>query len=169
MCSALKEEESGSPGILRVGVAWEVSLHGIQPATRRFNARYPNLRVEVLCDHADNLIRDLHGQRADLAVLSGRPKATPADGRLIVTRLAASKRHRLFWIARRMQGQSLLANEFENELRGQSKNVSAAGSIEELAVRSPAVLQGTSPRPKVVPLRYHERGSHVAVLKLGRS
>src|SRR5258708_5179862 len=84
MCSALKQQESGVTGSLRVGVTWQVSLDWIQPVAKRFNTRYPNLRVEVLWDQAPNLMRDLHGRRADVAVLSGRPKGLPGDGRLIV-------------------------------------------------------------------------------------
>jgi len=169
MCSAPKEQESGSTGILRVGVTWEVNLDWIQPVTRQFNGRYPNLRVEVLCDQAHTLMRDLHEQRADVAVLSGRPKGIPGGGRLIVSRLTRLNSKRSFWIARPMQGQSLLASAFEKELQGQSGNMRSSGPSAVPSVRSPVDIQRTSPRPEAVPVRHHQSSPHVPVLKLRRS
>ncbi len=151
MISALKKQDSGSTGILRVGVTWEVSLDLIHPVTKQFNARYPSIRVEVLCDQADSLMRDLHVRRADIVVLSGRPKATPGDGRFIVTRLPSSKPQRTFWIARRMHGQSPFAAAFEQELRGQVENARRARSSKVLQVRSLALGQRTSLKPEIVP------------------
>jgi hypothetical protein len=169
MLSALKEQESAVTGTLRVAVAWNVALDWMEPTAKQFNAQYPNLRMEVLCDCADKVLQDLHERRVDVALLSGRPRGTPGLGNLIFTRLVRSKPQRPFWIARRIQGQSIVASAFERELRSQSESVMATGPSGLLLVGPLTAMQRASLGPEVVPARHDQGRSRVAVLKLRRS
>lgn len=159
MCTALKEQESESRDILRVGVTWEIGLDWIHPLAKRFSARCQNLRVEVLCDQTDKLVRDLHKQRADVVVLSGRPKPVPGAASLIVTRHARSEPRWSFWIARRLQGQSLLASAFEQELRGHC----ATFKTNRLAV-----VQSAASRAVLAPRQRGELRTSVAMVRAKR-
>jgi len=173
MLSALKDQENATTGTLRIGVTWDVALNWIEPATKRFNTRYPNLRVEVLCDCLDKVMQDLRVFRADVGVFAGRPRSTPALGSVIVTRFSRKKAAHPFWIARPTQGQSLLASAFEQEMLSESENQLAvkSTSLQEsstLPACSSAVCQSTDPQSERLYLRHKGRATSVAMPKVQR-
>lgn len=114
--SALKEEHCIRAGILRVGVMIGENFEWIPQLATSFNNRYPEIRLEILCDRSVNFFKDLEERRMDIALLSGRPKSDVQNKSLIVTRVRGCRQHEAFWVARRRLGRSPLACAFEEIL-----------------------------------------------------
>lgn len=67
---ALKKLEQGH---LRIGANESTNSYLLPQLTQVFHGRYPNIKIEVVCDHTDVLIRQLRERRLDLALLAYLP------------------------------------------------------------------------------------------------
>jgi len=113
---SILKEDCSCVGKLCVGVTSGENFEWIPQLTMSFNNQYPNIRLEILCDHPVNLFRDLTERRMDLALLSGRPKNDVQNKNFIVTRVKGIRPQGSFWVVRRKLGRSPLACAFEENL-----------------------------------------------------
>jgi len=60
-------------GHLRIGANESTNSYLLPQLTQVFHERYPNIKIEVLCDHTDGLLRQLKERRLDLALLAYLP------------------------------------------------------------------------------------------------
>ena len=134
--SILKEEDCSFAGNLRVGVTSGEDFGWIPELNRRFNRQRPDIRLEILCDRAGNLFRDLADRRIDIALLSGRPKTDVQSKNLIVTRVRGVRPHGSFWVVRRRLGRSPLAYAFEESLLTHFKTLTGARNVKRIELRS---------------------------------
>jgi len=114
--SALKEGHCTRGGILRIGVTSGQNFEWISQLTKSFNNRYPEIRLEILCDRRVTFFKDLAERRMDIALLSGRPKSDAQSKNLIVTRVRRRRPYEALWVVRRRLGRSPIACEFEEIL-----------------------------------------------------
>ena len=73
--SALKQEDCPAAGVFRIGVTSGGNFEWFRQLSTRFNSRYPEIRLEILCDRPANIFKDLSARRMDIALLSGRQKS----------------------------------------------------------------------------------------------
>jgi DNA-binding transcriptional LysR family regulator len=114
--SALKQEDCPCAGVLRIGVTRGGNFEWFPQLSTRFNSRYPDIRLEILCDRPVNFFKDLSERRMDIALLSGRQKSDIQNESLVVTRVKGRRPHEAFWVVRRRLGPSPLACAFEEIL-----------------------------------------------------
>ena len=67
---ALKKLKQGQ---LRIGANESTNSYLLPQFTQVFHERYPNIKIEVVCDHTDALLRQLKERRLDLALLAYLP------------------------------------------------------------------------------------------------
>jgi DNA-binding transcriptional LysR family regulator len=132
---ALKKED-GSEKRLRVGLASGENFEWIPELTGAFNRRYPEVRLEILCDRSDRLFEHLADRRIDIAVLSGRPKTAVQSKNLVATRVRGLRPLGSLWVLRRRIGGSPLGHAFEQSLVGHSKNSTNVPNVGRREVRS---------------------------------
>jgi DNA-binding transcriptional LysR family regulator len=131
---ALKKE-NGSEKRLRVGLASGEDFEWIPQLTGAFNRRYPDVRLEILCDRSDRLFGHLADQEIDIAVLSGRLKTGVQSKNLVATRVRGPRPLGSFWVLRRRTGGSPLGHAFEESLVAHSKNSTSVPNVRRREVR----------------------------------
>lgn len=85
-------------GRLRIGANESTSLYLLPRLTQVFHEQYPEIKIEVTCDHSEQLLADLHDRRLDLALLAHLPQRDGLDVRLVMKDelvLIADPQHRL--------------------------------------------------------------------------
>jgi len=132
---ALKKEKRGEQR-LRVGLASGENFEWIPELTGVFNRRYPEVRLEILCDRSEQLFRHLADQQIDIAVLSGRPKTGVQSKTLVATRVRGIRPLGSLWVLRRRIGGSPLGHAFEESLVGHCKNSTNVPNVGRREVRS---------------------------------
>jgi DNA-binding transcriptional LysR family regulator len=60
-------------GYLRIGANESTNSYLLPELTQVFHERYPNIKIEVVCDHTDSLLRQLKERRLDLGLLAYVP------------------------------------------------------------------------------------------------
>ena len=60
-------------GHLRIGANESTNSYLLPELTHVFHERYPNIKIEVVCEHTDGLIRQLKERRLDLGLLAYLP------------------------------------------------------------------------------------------------
>ena len=84
-------------GHLRIGANECTNSYLLPRLTRVFHQRYRSIRIEVLCDHTNGLIRQLKERRLDLALLDYLPEEPQLEAQPLVRDevvLIASPQHR---------------------------------------------------------------------------
>src|SRR5260370_37570550 len=133
---SILKEDCSCVGNLRVGVTTGENFEWIPQLTMSFNNQYPNIRLEILCDRAVNLLRDLTERRMDLALLCGRAKGDAQNMNFIVTRVKGIRPHGSFWVVRRKLGRSPLAYAFEENLVRHFRSSAGTRNLKRIDVRS---------------------------------
>jgi DNA-binding transcriptional LysR family regulator len=114
--SLLQDDGRACTGRLCVGVNGAANLRWIPQLTATFGHQYPDVRVEVLCDRPEKLIRELVDRKVDLALLAAQPEHHVANADLVMTLVSAFGRERSLWVVQRRVGRSHIAKAFEEML-----------------------------------------------------
>jgi DNA-binding transcriptional LysR family regulator len=110
--SVLTGESNGYSGRLCIGICGTACLQWIPRLNSAFSERYPNVRVEVLCDQSERLLRALMDHRLDLALLATLPEDSLPSSNLVATPIQDSGKGRSFWLVQPRVGRSHVANVF---------------------------------------------------------
>jgi DNA-binding transcriptional LysR family regulator len=96
--AALDSLKKLKQGHLRIGANESTNSYLLPELTHVFHERYPNIKIEVVCEHTDVLIRQLKERRLDLGLLAYLPNEHGLDAQPLVRDevvLIMSSRHKL--------------------------------------------------------------------------
>ncbi len=85
-------------GQLRIGANESTNSYLLPQLTQVFHHRYPNIKIEAVCQHTNGLIRQLKERRLDLALLAYLPEGHDLEARPLLRDevvLITSPRHHL--------------------------------------------------------------------------
>lgn len=68
--AAVAETRNGQRGTLRIGTNESISLYLLPQLTQMFRQLYPEVKLEVTCDHSDALLSALRRHRLDVALVA---------------------------------------------------------------------------------------------------
>jgi DNA-binding transcriptional LysR family regulator len=71
-------------GTVRIGANESTSVYLLPRLTKTFHEEYPDLKIEVVSGHSDQLLDQLHERRLDLALLAQLPEQHELETRLIM-------------------------------------------------------------------------------------
>lgn len=71
-------------GHLRIGANESTNSYLLPELTQVFHERYPNIKIEVVCDHTNGLLRQLKERRLDLGLLAYLPADHELDAQPLV-------------------------------------------------------------------------------------
>lgn len=123
--SMLRDDRGGCTGRLCIGVNAAANLRWIPQLAGTFNRQHPDVRVEVLCDRSEKLVRELVERKVDLALLSAPPENHGANADLVMTSISGFARERSLWVVQRRVGRSHVAKAFEEILLSFSKSAAS--------------------------------------------
>ncbi len=85
-------------GAVRIGANESTSVYLLPRLTQTFHEQYPDIKIEVTCEHTEKLLSQMEARRLDLALLAYLPENHDLEARLIMRDelvLIVSPRHRL--------------------------------------------------------------------------
>jgi DNA-binding transcriptional LysR family regulator len=85
-------------GAVRIGANESTSVYLLPRLTQAFHEQYPDIKIEVTCEHSEELLSQMQARRLDLALLAYLPEDHDLEARLIMRDelvLIVSPRHRL--------------------------------------------------------------------------
>lgn len=85
-------------GAVRIGANESTSIYLLPRLTQAFHEQYPDIKIEVTCEHSEELLSQMQARRLDLALLAHLPEDHNVEARLIMRDelvLIVSPRHRL--------------------------------------------------------------------------
>lgn len=85
-------------GTVRIGANESTSVYLLPRLTQTFHEQYPDIQIEVSCEHSEALLTEMKARRLDLALLAYLPDDHNLEARLIMRDelvLIVSPRHRL--------------------------------------------------------------------------
>jgi DNA-binding transcriptional LysR family regulator len=115
--SSLVKEGERCAGELRIGTSGTESLARASELVPNFTEQHPEVRIRVLSDLADNVLRELVDRKLDLAFLPSLPAAAQSNSDLVASQFAAGPRGAEFWAVERRVGRSHVAKLFAEMLR----------------------------------------------------
>jgi DNA-binding transcriptional LysR family regulator len=114
--SMLLEESAGLTGRLTIGVSGTRTLQRIARFTSPFRRRYPEVRVELLCDQPVKLLADLVERKIDFALLPAQPEGLERNADLVMSSVSGFGPEKPLWLVERRIGSSHLKKVFEEML-----------------------------------------------------
>lgn len=114
--SLLQGQIIGSAGRLCIGVNGAATLRWVSRFTRPFSERYPEVRVELLCDRPAKLVEDLIERRIDFALFASQPEDLERNADLVMSSISGFEHERPLWVLDRRVGSSPLKKAFEEML-----------------------------------------------------
>ena len=84
-------------GVVRIGANESTSIYLLPRLTQAFHEKYPDIQIEVVCEHSEELLSEMRARRLDLALLAYLPEDHNVEARLIMRDelvLIVSPRHR---------------------------------------------------------------------------
>ena len=146
--SVLTGESNGYAGRLCIGMSGTACLQWIPRVNSAFSERYPNVRVEVLCDQSERLVRALMDHRLDLALLATLPEDSVSRSNLVATPIQDSGKGRSFWLVQPRVGRSHVAKVFEELITPPTESpVSRAGHARPKRTKV-CIGNANAPRPQ---------------------
>jgi DNA-binding transcriptional LysR family regulator len=115
--SALVKEGARSTGELRIGASGAAGLARTAELAAMFRERYPEVRITVFADLAENVLRELMERKLDVALLSSLPVGAESKSDLIASQLMAESGRTRLWSVERRVGRSHFAQLFAEMLR----------------------------------------------------
>jgi len=82
--AALDSLKKVKQGHLRIGANESTNSYLLPQLTQVFHERYPNIKIEVVCQHTDGLLGQLRQRRLDLALLAYLPAEHELDAQPLV-------------------------------------------------------------------------------------
>jgi DNA-binding transcriptional LysR family regulator len=85
-------------GAVRIGANESTSVYLLPRLTQAFHEQYPDIKIEVTCEHSEELLSQMQARRLDLALLAYLTEDHDLEARLIMRDelvLIVSPRHRL--------------------------------------------------------------------------
>ena len=111
-------------GHLRIGANESTNSYLLPQLTQVFHERYPNIKIEAVCDHTEGLIRQLKERRLDLGLLGYLPVEHELDAQPLVRDevvLILSSRHQLagreFVSVKELEKESVIVESHYSSLR----------------------------------------------------
>jgi DNA-binding transcriptional LysR family regulator len=115
--SGIVKEGEGCAGELRIGSSGTESLARTTGLVGSFTAQHPEVRVQVLSDVAENVLRELVNRKLDVVLLPALPARAQANTDLVASQFTAGPRGARFWAVERRVGRSHVAKLFAEMLR----------------------------------------------------
>jgi len=115
--SALVKEGARSTGELRIGASGAAGLARTTELIGMFRERYPEVRIEVLADIPEGVLRELLDRKLDVALLSSLPVGARSQGDLIASHYMSESGKTRLWALERRVGRSHVAQLFAEMLR----------------------------------------------------
>lgn len=72
--SAIDDLSKPRTGLLHIGATESLCLYLLPELTRAFLEQYPGIRMEVMCEHSESLLRAVKDGKLDLALVPFRPR-----------------------------------------------------------------------------------------------
>ena len=70
-------------GAVRIGANESTSVYLLPRLTQTFHEQYPDIKIEVTCEHTEKLLSQMEARRLDLALLAYLPENHDLEARLI--------------------------------------------------------------------------------------
>jgi DNA-binding transcriptional LysR family regulator len=141
--SALVKQEARSAGELRIGASGAAGLARTTELVGMFRERYPEVRIEVLADIAEGVLREILNRKLDVALLSSLPVGAQSKGDLIASQLTSGKTR--LWAVERRVGRSHVAQLFVEMLHSAPSGLVVAPHGHERARRMARRTRGLRP------------------------
>lgn len=111
--STLRGTTTGCTGRLSIGASGRTSLRRVPALTTKFCERHPLVRVEIVSDEPEKLLRDLTGRKIDAAFLSTDPLSDGFKGGAVLATLRIFKLEESLLLALPRAGRSHALKMFE--------------------------------------------------------
>ena len=111
--STLRGEATGCTGRLCLGASGSASLQWVPEFTKKFCERHPLVRVEIVSDQPEKLLRDVPDRKIDAAFLSAHPLSDGLKGGAVLAGLRVLKLDESLWLALPRAGRSHTLKMFE--------------------------------------------------------
>jgi DNA-binding transcriptional LysR family regulator len=115
--SAILRDGTRPAGELCIGASGPGSIERTTELTRVFADQHPEVRVRVVSDLADHVLRELADRKLDLAFLASLPAGAQSNGDLVASPFTAGPAGARFWTVERRVGRSHVAKLFGEMLR----------------------------------------------------
>jgi DNA-binding transcriptional LysR family regulator len=128
--TTLRQAEAACAGRIRVGVADEVGPEQFAYLIKNFQREHPKVRIEMVCDRADELLCGLRERKVDFVILASEPGGAGAS--FVVAPLLDCGQKQTVWTVQRRSGRSYYTCEFGRILlayaNGGGKSLHSSGS-----------------------------------------
>lgn len=114
--STLRGKTTGCTGRLSIGANGTAGLRRVPALTAKFCERHPLVRVEIVSDQPEKLLRDLADRKIDAVFLSADPLSDGVKGGAVLARLLIFKPEESLWLAVPRAGRSHTLKMFEQTL-----------------------------------------------------
>lgn len=118
--STLRGKTTGCTGRLSIGASGTASLRRVPALSTKFCERHPLVRVEIVSDQPEKLLRDLADRKIDAVFLSADPLSDSLKGGAVLARLRIFKPEESLWLAVPRVGRSHTLKMFEQMVCGGS-------------------------------------------------